>query len=90
MEHLSLKTQRLRNKSLAEGEALWVWEVSDWMNNNYSVPFFVTIAYVLFVYFGRKFMEKREAFELKWPLVLWNALLASKPNSLPYPYFTYF
>jgi hypothetical protein len=55
----------------------WVWQVSDWMDSHYEIPFFVMLAYVLFVYFGRKFMEKREAYELQYPLAVWNAFLAS-------------
>jgi hypothetical protein len=78
MQHLPTKVQLLRNRSLASGDAgeAWIWTVSDWMNYNYEVPFFVTIAYVLFVYFGSRFMAKREAYELQIPLVIWNGLLA--------------
>jgi hypothetical protein len=54
----------------------WVWDASDWMDNHYEIPFFVMIVYVLFVYFGRKFMEKRQAYELQYPLAIWNAFLA--------------
>lgn len=52
----------------------WIWQ--EWMNEGFEIPFFVTIIYVLFVYFGRIVMEKREAFHLQMPLAIWNFLLA--------------
>jgi len=55
---------------------LSVWEIHDMMLNNYSIPFFATVIYILFVYFGRRYMEKREALSLQYPLASWNAILA--------------
>jgi hypothetical protein len=70
---VSLAELRIRGEKM---EAGWIWGFSDWMNTHYEIPFYVMICYVLFVYFGRKFMEKRAPFELKYPLAIWNALLA--------------
>lgn len=69
----SLAELRVRGEKM---EAGWIWAFSDWMDTHYEVPFYVMICYVLFVYFGRKYMEKRPAFELQYPLAVWNAILA--------------
>jgi len=65
----------LRNRSY-QTENAWVWDLSDWMAVHYEVPFFATVFYVLFVYFGQNWMAKRAAFHLKGPLAVWNGLLA--------------
>ncbi len=42
----------------------------------YGFPFGLVIVYMLFCYFGVKFMEKRKPFDLRLPLAAWNLFLA--------------
>jgi len=76
VNHQAVALAELRNRSKLS-EHYWIWQVSDWMDQHYEIPFFVTVIYILFVYFGRKYMEKREAFDLQGPLAFWNFLLAA-------------
>lgn len=69
MSVLSEKLLLLKSRSDA-----WIWQ--EWMSEGFEIPFYVTLFYVLFVYFGRIVMERREAFDLQMPLAFWNFLLA--------------
>jgi hypothetical protein len=40
-----------------------------------EIPIGCVAAYLLFCYFGRKYMEDKKAFNLRMPLALWNASL---------------
>lgn len=44
--------------------------------NNYVIPVSFVVLYVLFCYFGQKFMAKRQAFELTSALAMWNLFLS--------------
>jgi hypothetical protein len=54
----------------------WIWKRADWMLENTWIPGLATMVYILFLYFGTKFMKNREAYDLRTPLVLWNFALA--------------
>lgn len=45
-------------------------------DNKYVIPVLSVILYVLFCYFGQKFMKNRKPFDLKYPLAAWNLFLA--------------
>lgn len=48
----------------------------EWMVQNWTQTIYWVAAYVAFIYIGRWYMRNREPFELKNPLILWNAALA--------------
>ena len=50
--------------------------IYNWMNKWCWLSIVYSIVYVGFIYFGRSLMEKRERYELRLPLILWNAALA--------------
>jgi hypothetical protein len=64
-------------KATVPDDTLWLWDAVDWMNNNNWVPALATVLYLLFIYFGTKYMKTREEFNLQYPLAAWNFLLAS-------------
>jgi hypothetical protein len=67
-----------RLKDIANRSELgYLFDVSDWMKNHFEVPFYCTLIYILFIYFGTKIMKNRKPFNLQYPLALWNFLLAS-------------
>jgi hypothetical protein len=72
----TLVLEALRQKELTASPNFYIWEWSDWMDEHYEIPFYVMLTYVIFVYFGRKFMENRKALNLQYPLAFWNFLLA--------------
>ena len=47
-----------------------------WMNKWWWLSIVYSIVYVGLIYYGRLLMEKRERFELRTPLILWNISLA--------------
>lgn len=47
-----------------------------WMNKWWWLSIVYSIIYVIFIYYGRSLMEKRERYELRLPLILWNTALA--------------
>eukprot|EP00638_Chattonella_subsalsa_P001289 CAMPEP_0117765282 /NCGR_PEP_ID=MMETSP0947-20121206/20009_1 /TAXON_ID=44440 /ORGANISM="Chattonella subsalsa, Strain CCMP2191" /LENGTH=303 /DNA_ID=CAMNT_0005587887 /DNA_START=51 /DNA_END=962 /DNA_ORIENTATION=+ len=47
------------------------------MKANPHIPIIISIAYLLFCYFGPKVMAKRDAFDLRTPLTLWNLFLSA-------------
>jgi len=48
-----------------------------WMQaNNYVIPVVAVACYLLFCYFGRQIMSKRQAFDLVGPLAAWNLFLS--------------
>ncbi|XP_014679698.1 PREDICTED: elongation of very long chain fatty acids protein 6-like [Priapulus caudatus] len=47
-----------------------------WMKENWHVTFFYGAAYVICVFIGRHLMHARPGFELRRPLLVWNASLA--------------
>ncbi|CAF4712331.1 unnamed protein product, partial [Rotaria magnacalcarata] len=51
--------------------------IYNWMNKWWWLSIVYSIIYVGFIYYGRSLMEKRERFELRLPLILWNVALAS-------------
>ena len=49
-----------------------------WMREHWTDSFYWTIIYLSFIFFGRIYMESRpKPFRLKWPLILWNLMLAT-------------
>jgi len=73
--HRHEKLFALKQHSIQNGRG-FIWEISDWMDGHYEIPLIATVVYVIFVYFGQKYMEKRQAFELNTPLAIWNFILA--------------
>lgn len=45
-------------------------------DNNYQIPVIALIIYLTFCFGVRRILEGREAFDLRMPLALWNALLS--------------
>lgn len=60
----------------AQKEDKWLWAFTEWMNENYWIPALATVLYLLFIYFGTRYMKNRKEFNLQTPLVIWNGLLA--------------
>lgn len=50
-------------------------DIIAWSAQNFQVPVIATALYLLMCYVGPKIMEKRAAFDLVYPLALWNAFL---------------
>lgn len=48
---------------------------SEFANKSYVIPFAFVTCYILFCYFGTKFMKARTAFDLKFALAMWNLFL---------------
>ena len=48
----------------------------EWMGSNSHIPVIAVTLYLLFVYFGRRWMKDRPAFKAKWSLTAWNTMLA--------------
>ena len=57
------------NKTLANS-------IGDWMNQWWSSSIVLAIIYIVLVFYGQEWMKTRERFELRRPLILWNAFLA--------------
>lgn len=51
-------------------------KVDQWFQANWQLSIYLGVFYLLAVFFGRKFMENRPAYELRLPLILWNLSLA--------------
>jgi len=47
-----------------------------WVRTNPAVPVVSVVAYLLFCYFGQKYMADKKPFDLRYPLAAWNALLS--------------
>lgn len=47
-----------------------------WLYYHWSISLYASVAYLAFIYFGRKWMEKREPFSLRYPMATWNFTLA--------------
>ena len=47
-----------------------------WMINNWHQSFFYSFFYILFIFSAQKYMQTRERFELRRPLIAWNFVLA--------------
>jgi hypothetical protein len=47
-----------------------------WMNKWWWLSIVYSIIYVFLIYFGRSLMDKRERYELRVPLILWNVGLS--------------
>lgn len=50
--------------------------VYEWMKRVPWLPVASVVLYVAGIFGGQKLMEKRQAFDLKWPLAYWNLLLS--------------
>lgn len=49
-----------------------------WFDENWHIPYLIAIAFYLpVIYFGQIIMQKREPFNLKGPMMLWNGALAA-------------
>ena len=46
-------------------------------NDNWMVSVYASVVYLLLVFSGRRWMEKRKAYNLRKPLLLWNVGLAA-------------
>lgn len=49
--------------------------VMEFSQENLHIPLLVSFMYLLMVFFGPKIMASRAAFDLKYPLAIWNGLL---------------
>ena len=49
---------------------------SMWIGENWSLSIWCAAVYLLVIYSGRSFMEKRPKFDIRPALVLWNTILA--------------
>ncbi|CAF2432285.1 unnamed protein product [Rotaria sp. Silwood2] len=47
-----------------------------WMNKWWWLSIVYSVIYIGLIYYGRSLMEKRERYELRLPLILWNVSLA--------------
>jgi len=47
-----------------------------WMQNNWTVSIWASVSYMILIFAGQKLMSYRDAFDLRWPLATWNALLS--------------
>lgn len=47
-----------------------------WYFENWSLTLYASFTYLIFVFAGVKFMEKREPYKLKLPLTLWSLSLS--------------
>ncbi|XP_060525991.1 elongation of very long chain fatty acids protein 6-like [Cylas formicarius] len=47
-----------------------------WMQDNWTVGFYLVGLYVLFIFLGQRWMKPKARFELRGPLTAWNMLLA--------------
>lgn len=51
---------------------------TSWMREHWQHSFYWSLLYLVFIFFGRIYMETRpKPFRLKLPLILWNLMLAS-------------
>lgn len=62
-------------------EAFWfekfnVIQCRLWMEKNWTISVYICTAYLLLLYFGKKIMKQRQAFDLQKPLTYWNAVFA--------------
>ena len=48
-----------------------------WMNARWHWSFYVSFLYLLFVWYGGKYMKTRKPFNLRRPLCMWSTLLAT-------------
>lgn len=77
------KTKHIQtNDNLTHVSAFW-WEnvvdynkVHKWYQSNWQLSIYLSIVYVILLYIGQKYMESRERFDLRTPLILWNVFLA--------------
>jgi len=80
-----MESQRLANILFATSEFLATpferefkpHAVIEFARNHYVIPVTCVVFYLLFCYFGTKFMESRKPFGLKYPLAIWNAFLCT-------------
>lgn len=49
--------------------------LSQWMYDNFYLCVILSVLYVVLVFAGQRFMAKREAFDLRGPLIAWNGFL---------------
>lgn len=49
----------------------------DWFKSNWHLSVLISVAYMILVFAGRKFMQNRHKFELRFFLIVWNILLAT-------------
>lgn len=47
-----------------------------WYSENWSLTLYASFLYLVFVFVGVKFMEKREPYKLQLPLTLWSLSLS--------------
>ncbi|CAF1665369.1 unnamed protein product [Adineta ricciae] len=58
------------------GNKTFANSIGDWMNQWWSSSIVLAIVYIALVFYGQEWMKTRERFELRRPLILWNAFLA--------------
>ena len=49
----------------------------EFANDNWAIPITLVTVYMGFCYFGKKYMAKRDAFDLRMPLAFWNLFLST-------------
>ena len=48
-----------------------------WVGDNYLIFWFSVIIYLFLCYYGVRYMEHRQRYDLRYPLALWNAFLST-------------
>nr|CAB3242245.1 elongation of very long chain fatty acids protein 6 [Phallusia mammillata] len=51
-------------------------EFSEWLSENFSICLFCSVLYVAAVFTGKKYMEDKERYNLRQPMMIWSLLLA--------------
>jgi elongation of very long chain fatty acids protein 6 len=49
------------------------YNVTDYVKNNYNILLLSILLYLIFCHYGKKIMDTKQAFDLKYPLAIWNA-----------------
>jgi elongation of very long chain fatty acids protein 6 len=47
-----------------------------WFWKNWTLTLYISVAYVVLIYFGQRYMRNRSAFGLRPALAMWNLILA--------------
>ncbi|XP_023210118.1 elongation of very long chain fatty acids protein 3-like [Centruroides sculpturatus] len=77
MEAVENSARRGEYKALYIEEYLYQYVDNDWTQSflPYAVP--ISLAYVIIIFSLQNYMKSRPPFQLRWPLVIWNILLAA-------------
>ncbi|XP_023222653.1 putative fatty acid elongation protein 3 [Centruroides sculpturatus] len=70
-------TQRGELKSLYIEEYLHQYVDNKWTQSFFPYTISISLAYVIIIFSLQNYMKSRPPFQLRWPLVIWNMLLAA-------------